>query len=136
MVVFCWPAAGAISASVGRTISAAASTIIRGLNMRNSLIFFDAVALLDLPIRAYRLPREIGGLPGAARRIDPAAIWGRVHDEGQARQQHGGNPDEVMDAEEAPGTESNELAGKPHLPAHRRAAGDEKNHAANEHHRA
>ena len=57
MVIFCWPAAGAISASVGRTISAAASAIIRGLNMRNSLIF-DAVALLDLPIPAYRLPRE------------------------------------------------------------------------------
>ena len=41
-----------------------------------------------------------------------------------------------MDAEEALGTESNELAGKSGLPAHRCAAGDEKNDAANEHHRA
>src|SRR5262245_64734958 len=40
-----------------------------------------------------------------------------------------------MDAEETVGAEDDEFAGQASLAAHRRAAGDEKNHATNKDHR-
>src|SRR5262249_58134846 len=52
------------------------------------------------------------------------------------RQQHGRDPNQIMDAEEAVRAEGDEFGGQTSLAAHRRAAGDEKNDPAYEDHGA
>src|SRR5215467_2250454 len=79
MVVFCWAMAGVANASAAGAINAAASAIMRGLNMRNSLIF-DAVAFvgsphgLPTPARAWPFGGGSGNDHGAHRDALPIGI--------------------------------------------------------------
>ena len=84
----------------------------------------------------HRHAREIGGFPPSAGGVDAPPVGGRVHHEGQDSQQHGGNPNQIMDAEKAAGAEGDELARQTRLAADGGAAGDEKDDAANQNHGA